>query len=531
MTRARAASCAAALVAVAALVAAIRYGSTVGGGADSYGYVSQAALWRSGQLTLREPIARESPWPLALNTWAPLGYVPAPGSRDTIVPLYAPGLPLLMAAFQAVGGFCAAFLVVPFCGALTVWLTWRLGGRLGVSHGASLAAVILLASSPVFLYQLMNPMSDVPATAAWTLATVLITGGSMAAGGLAAAAALLIRPNLVLIGVALTAWILVTRQPAVRFLLGLAPAVLAIAVLNTTLYGAPWTSGYGPAADLYSPRFVWTNLRQFGAWMVQTQTPIVALAVLPLGLPRWWPASGAPHGRLLAGSFVAAVWLSYLLYIPFDAWWYLRFLLPMWPILLLLVALAGERIVGVAARRWARPSALEALAAVAVVTLAVNGIRIAAARSTFELSRGERRYVDVARFAAAHTDPDAVLISLQHSGSLRLYAGRMTLRFDQLDPLWLDRVVEFLRGRGRHPFIVLDRGELDLFKRQFAESKVGRLDWAPMAALDESAFVYDATPQSSAAGPPLAIAASASRRSGWRCEESSAHLRAALRTE
>jgi hypothetical protein len=34
-----------------------------------------------------------------------------------------------------------------------------------------------------------------------------------------------------------------------------------------------------------------------------------------------------------------------------------------------------------------------------------------------------------------------VILSVQHSGSLRIYADRLTLRFDALDPLWLDRTV------------------------------------------------------------------------------------------
>ena len=50
-------------------------------------------------------------------TWSPLGYRPSPHRPDAIVPLYAPGLPLLMALAQLIAGFCGAFLVVPLCGA------------------------------------------------------------------------------------------------------------------------------------------------------------------------------------------------------------------------------------------------------------------------------------------------------------------------------------------------------------------------------------------------------------------------------
>jgi hypothetical protein len=93
----------------------------------------------------------------------------------------------------------------------------------------------------------------------------------------------------------------------------------------------------------------------------------------------------------------------------------------------------------------------------------------------------------------------------------------LTLRFDQLDPLWLDRVVTFLTDRGRHPYIVLEQSELELFKQRFAESETGRLDWRPFATLGGASLMFDAMDRTGA-GEPLAIAAVASRRIGWRCD-------------
>ena len=45
-----------------------------------------------------------------------------------------------------------------------------LGRRLFGAPGTALWGAALVASSPAFLYQLMNAMSDVPVMAAWTLA-------------------------------------------------------------------------------------------------------------------------------------------------------------------------------------------------------------------------------------------------------------------------------------------------------------------------------------------------------------------------
>src|SRR6185295_17224252 len=207
MTRTRAAGLAAAAISIAVLYAGLRLGALVAGGSDSYGYVSEAGLWRHGLPIVHQDIVRTSPWPRAAQTWTPLGYRESPKFPDAIVPVYAPGLPLLMALLQAVAGPCGAFLVVPLCGALTIWLTFVLGRRLFEPPAVALWGAALVATSPVFLYQLMNAMSDVPVTAAWTLVLVLAVAGSPLACGIAAGAAIAIRPNLLPLAVVVMAWI------------------------------------------------------------------------------------------------------------------------------------------------------------------------------------------------------------------------------------------------------------------------------------------------------------------------------------
>ena len=143
----------------------------------------------------------------------------------------------------------------------------------------------------------------------------------------------------------------------------------------------------------------------------------------------------------------------------------------------------------------------------AVAFFAWHGVRSAVDRSAFDLGRGERRYVDVARFVASHTDPDAVILSLQHSGSLRLYADRLTLRYDVLDPLWLDRVVAYLQSIGRRPYFVLDGGEVEAFRQRFgAVSRAGALDWPPLATLAREPSPSTIRSIAESAPSPLAIA-------------------------
>ena len=97
---------------------------------------------------------------------------------------------------------------------------------------------------------------------------------------------------------------------------------------------------------------------------------------------------------------------------------------------------------------------------------------------------------------------------MQHSGSLRLYADRLTLSYDALDPLWLDRAVAYLQSIGRRPYYVLDGGEVDAFRQRFgAANRSGRLDWPPLATFGGTINVYDPLDRRSDASP-LAIASS-----------------------
>ena len=68
MNSARALSLAAGILSLTVLGAGLRWGAMVAGGADSYGYVSQAGYWQRGSVTVQEDVIRRSPWPGAALT-------------------------------------------------------------------------------------------------------------------------------------------------------------------------------------------------------------------------------------------------------------------------------------------------------------------------------------------------------------------------------------------------------------------------------------------------------------------------------
>jgi len=192
----RVADGAAALTTVLVILLGVLGGATAAGGSDSYGYVSEAHLFATGTVREVQPIMQLVTWPFAPQALAPLGYLPA--GPSAIVPQYPPGLPIVMAVFERVIGPHGVFYVVPLFGGLAIWATYMMGASLA-GRAVGLVAAILLAASPVFLFQLMSPMSDVPAAAWWTLSLALLglrSRTSALGAGLSAGAAILTRPNL-----------------------------------------------------------------------------------------------------------------------------------------------------------------------------------------------------------------------------------------------------------------------------------------------------------------------------------------------
>ena len=505
--RDRVATWLAASAAFTILIVGFAWGDFVAGSADSYGYVSQALLWARGDISTPNPIALESPWPAADWTFSPLGYRPAlvPGVS---VPTYPPGLPLVMAVFVRCFGPDAVFWVVPLLGALAVWSAYH-WARAAVGPVPGAMAAILLAASPVFLFQLFQPMSDVPVTAWWVTSLALMIRGRFLGAGVCAGLALLTRPNLTPLGLCVVPWVAYeayvrarTRSAAARAVLEFGvPFALAFAsvlTLSYTIYGDPLMSGYGAARDLFGLQYISGNLARYPVWLWQTQTPFVYLA---LGAPllAWLAHRGRRSntennlpavGRVLwATGFAAVVIGCYLGYFPFDAWWYLRFLLPALPVLLALAAWVACRAIGALAVHWRAPVTV-------VLILALASIYVQTAREglAFSLREGEQRYVRAGRYAAEHLPLRSVFICVQHSGSLRFYGGSLTLRWDWLDPAWLDRTVDHLRRAGYHPYFALEIQEEDAFRERFsAASPLGRLDWPALADLRQNVVVrfYD----------------------------------------
>jgi hypothetical protein len=496
-----------ACTAAAVLLLCAARGDWIAGGADSSGYVSQARLWASGQLIIEQPYARAADWPTDPPAVVPLGYTlrPHASGRGDLVPVYSPGLPATMAVFEVIGGPSAVFVVVPLLGVLAIWCTYVLGTRVaGRFEGA--AAAVLLAASPSFLVEVLEPVSDVPITAWWTCMLALLTypcRGAALLAGLASSMATFTRPNTVPFAlVPILHFLVVDARHAPRrfdraalFAAGLLPGVITVAALYQYWYGSPLASGYGPPGDLYSFGYLITNISRYSTWMVQTQTPVIALV---LGAP----LIAGRRQRIAADqsvSFPATIWLwigfcavvigSYVLYKPWDSWSYVRFLLPAFPPLLLLVVLVLRRLTELVTHRDVRGSLL---AIALLVIVAATTFRFSVSHHLLAPWEEEKRYRLAGEYVRDHLPERAILISMQHSGSARYYSSRISMRYDLLPPERFESTINALTRLGYHPYFLLERWEEPIVRERFRSSPLGRIDWLPAAIISRDRVrLYD----------------------------------------
>jgi hypothetical protein len=461
---------------LAVLVFSIAWNTRAAGGSDSSCYLLQAEAFAHGRVTLDASLDALPDAPPAVLS--PTGFVPSPRPPHAPVPICGPGLGLMM-ALPFLLDRAAAFLIVPAFAALLVWLAFVLGRQLDDEVTGACAA-ILVACSPIVLYQAVQPMSDVPAAALWLAALTATLQRRPVLGGLCASLAVLTRANLALVVVPL-AFLLPDWKTRLRFCLAALPAVAVAAALNVVRYGSPLASGYGSTGVLFSPAHVPPNLARYPRWLIATGTPFVLLWVLT----PWWIVRH-PDRRRSAGIAMLCVCLivgTYLAYSVFDDWWYIRFLLPALPVAIVLsVAVALEAATVRSARSGAIGARRRAIVAAALAaSLGTWYIHVARGRQVLDLQSLESRFVLTGRYAARALPPDAVVLAVQQSGSIRFHGGRMTIAWDAIPPDALDTTIARLIARGRAPYIAVEDEEVPRFRARFSAQRFGALDWPPSA--------------------------------------------------
>jgi hypothetical protein len=299
--------------------------------------------------------------------------------------------------------------------------------------------------------------------------------------------AVLVRPNLALAAVVVVAWVWMCGRRLDRpwaatamFLLGCMPFAALMAWLNSMLYGHPLSFGYGRASDLFAIEHVGVNLSNYSRALLQTQLGFPLLGVAAV----WLVPRGVRSLAWLATGITGAVVATYLLYSPFPEWWYLRFLLPVLP---MMTALAIAVVAG-----W--KGAWRVVHVLVLVVLVGYTTTSEATRQALDLARLERRFRTSGQMARERFSEDAVFITVWESGSVKYHGGRDAVLWDSLDPTWLDRTIDWLHARGLEPFIMVEQWEETAFRQRFSPySPLGNLDWPPRFDIERQVRIWDPT--------------------------------------
>jgi hypothetical protein len=436
-----------------------------------------AQAFATGRLQPISPLALEAPWANRSATFAPGGFIPSPVDAAASSPVCAPGFSLLLAPLYWAGGRDAIFLATPAAGALLIYLTFVLGRELA-AEGVGLAAAIVTATTPVLIFQVVQPMNDVAVASTWLGIVVLAAKRSRAAWiGVLTGLAVLLRPNLAPAAIPVALWCLAGGwRHGVAFALGALPSGMLLLLLNTMLYGHPLSSGYGDAAVLFAAAHLGDNVTNYGRALFATQLAFPALGIAAIFFV-------PPHRRgvvVLALSMAATIAAVYLVYRPFPEWWYLRFLLPALAILTTLamvaLALAGRR---------------TTLLIPVVLIISSYSIASPAMREAWDLWRLEQRFRLAATTALDQLPAGAVFLTVWESGSVRYHAGREAVLWDSLDAGALDDAISWLAMSDRGPYVMIEDWEEPLFRARFAgRSTIGQLDWPPRFEIERRVRIY-----------------------------------------
>jgi hypothetical protein len=285
--------------------------------------------------------------------------------------------------------------------------------------------------------------------------------------GAIASVAILIRPNLApLAGLIAAAVIMAATDGRMRrallFVAALTPGLIVLGWIQNVRYGSPVRFGYGPLSDAFSTRNIVPNLSRYPRWLTSTHTWFIWMS---LAAPLWIVRRARqPALAWLAALLAGATWLAYLPYLYFQPheWSYTRFLLPAVPVMLVFACAVAGWLLRLFPDAWRGPSRLVLLGGLVAMQL-----HTAVTSGAFAMRDQERKYPLAGAFVRDRLPATAFVLASQHSGSIRYYANRPTVRWDFLAPSGLDAVLATLRAHGHEPFLVVDSGEYEVFRERF----------------------------------------------------------------
>jgi len=221
--------------------------------------------------------------------------------------------------------------------------------------------------------------------------------------------------------------------------------------------------------------FLGHNLLHFARWIPLLLTPLVAGALLAPFLPRF-----RQRGFVVLGVWAVTLVGFYAFYYHSgETWWYLRFILPAFPALLLAALLALESIV--LAAQFRRPIAI-GLGSLLLLLSAGWLVWQQRERDIFYLERNERSYPDAARWAQQNLPANSAVFCMQVSGAFYYYTNFIVLRWEQILPEKFGPLLQAIAGQGRPVYAALYD-----FETADAQQRIGGR-WTKLATVGQVTF-------------------------------------------
>jgi len=346
-------------------------------------------------------------------------------------------------------------------------------------------------------------MSDLPALVWVALAVLLAFVAAKheraipwaVSAGIALSVAVLIRPNNIL---ALAAVLVALGWSPRRWLavaLGGVPGAVFFCLHAKAAYGKFLTTGYGDSWSAFSFSLVPRTLLHYLHWLPALFTPVVLLAV---GLP--WVKGAAPRAAAALGTWALAFLAFYSAYYnTHETWWYLRFVLPAAPALVIGGLLVARRIpapirnpllyllvvlgayyaayhyIPQATRHFrfvlplllvlsliiARHVALKikgpawTVFAAALALGVGNGAWWSRRFDVLDTSQAEQTYPRAMAWLNSHLPANAVVVAMQTTGAAYYYTHFILLRWDEISPRTFPPIVAAARADHRPIYAAL----------------------------------------------------------------------------
>jgi len=230
---------------------------------------------------------------------------------------------------------------------------------------------------------------------------------------------------------------------------------------SLSAYGAI-TTGYGNAGALFHLDLFGHTSLHMASWLLWLFTPIVLL----------FPGVVFLFKRSVAARALAALVAVYIVFYSFyeytgKDWWFLRFLLPVAPALLVgSMMVLRELAVRAGAKRISQPVVLNSVKLICVLAIGLYSWRETRALHAMSVGRGEDSFKRASHWLMVNIPSNSAVLATELSGALYYHTPLTLVRSDQLKPEVQAHLLDALKTSHQPLFAALTVAEAeDLFSK------------------------------------------------------------------